>query len=154
MTNGILTCTCVTVLCPMLSLHAMRTSHLRVEYPVFLCPFKKCIRCQVSWPVRHQKEGHGPQLSVDEPLLTSCLRCSTKKRANQYTEGDTIIPEVHVCFPLSSLLTVSLLITEDFWSIIDFPSNRSTFSTCLRVYKNNAIAIAGKREENPEMLTD
>ena len=50
------------------------------------------------------------------------------------------------------LLTFSLLMSEDVWFFLDFPSERSIFSTfaggCLKT------AIAEKREENPEILSN
>ena len=51
-----------------------------------------------------------------------------------------------------SLLTLSLLISEDFWAFLSFPRDRSIFSTFVAGYKN--IAIAEKREENIEILTN
>ena len=53
---------------------------------------------------------------------------------------------------LRSLLTFSLLIREDFWPFPDFPSDRSDFSTFVGGYK--ITAIAEKRQENPEILTN
>ena len=50
-----------------------------------------------------------------------------------------------------SLLTFSFLISEDFCFVLDFPSDRSIFSTFVGGYKNTAIAE--KREENPEIPT-
>ena len=42
--------------------------------------------------------------------------------------------------------TFSLLISEDFWLFLDFPSDRNIFSTFVWGYKNTAIAE--KREGN------
>ena len=53
---------------------------------------------------------------------------------------------------LNALLTFSLLISEDFWVFLSFLSDRSLFSTFVGLYKNTAIAE--KREENPEILTN
>ena len=54
--------------------------------------------------------------------------------------------------PEASLLTSSLLISEDFWVLLSSPSDLSIFSTFAGGYKN--IAVAGKREGNPEILTN
>ena len=51
-----------------------------------------------------------------------------------------------------TLLTFSLLISEDFCFFLDFPSDRSTFSTFVGGYENTAVAE--KRKENPEILTN
>ena len=51
-----------------------------------------------------------------------------------------------------TLLTFSLLISEDFRVFLSFPSGRSIFSTFARGYKNTAVAE--KREEIPEILTN
>ena len=50
-------------------------------------------------------------------------------------------------FEQVTLLTFSLLISEDFWLFLDFPSDRSIFSTFLGGSTN--AAIAEKREEKP-----
>ena len=39
-----------------------------------------------------------------------------------------------------SLLTFFLLIREDFWVFLSFPSDRSLFSALVGVYKNTVIA--------------
>ena len=44
-----------------------------------------------------------------------------------------------------SLLTFSLLISEDFWVFLPFPRDRNIFSTSVGGYKNTAIAE--KRDE-------
>ena len=51
-----------------------------------------------------------------------------------------------------TLSTFSLPIGEDFWLFLDFLSDRSIFSTAVGGYKNTAIAE--KREENPEIVTN
>ena len=51
-----------------------------------------------------------------------------------------------------SLLACSLLISEDFLFSVDFPGDGSVFSTFVRGYKKTAIAE--KRQENPEILTN
>ena len=52
----------------------------------------------------------------------------------------------------ASLLTFSLLLSEEFWLLLDFPSDRSIFSTFVGGYKNTAVAET--REESPEILTN
>ena len=54
--------------------------------------------------------------------------------------------------PTSPLLTSSFLISENLLLFLDFPSDRSTFSTFVGGYQN--AAIAEKREENPAIRTD
>ena len=50
-----------------------------------------------------------------------------------------------------SLLTFSSLnISEDFWVFLSFPGDRSIFSA----FPQRNTAIAEKREENPEILTN
>ena len=51
----------------------------------------------------------------------------------------------------SYLLTFSLLISEDFWLSLHFSSNCCIFSAFFGGYKN--AAIAGRRDEKPEILT-
>ena len=52
-----------------------------------------------------------------------------------------------------TLLTFSLLISEDFWIFLSFPSDRSVFCPPTNVLKKNA-AIAGKIKEKPKILTN
>ena len=68
------------------------------------------------------------------------------------------IPELTPCvvphFKQSlALLTFSLLVSEDFWTFLDFSGDHDIFSTFVGGYKNNAIAEK-KREENQEILTN
>ena len=46
----------------------------------------------------------------------------------------------------TTLLTFSLLTSEESWLSLDFPGDRSILSTSVGGYKNPAIA--GRREEN------
>ena len=60
-----------------------------------------------------------------------------------------------ICFARQAnfaLLTFSLLMSEDFWLFLAFPSDRGIFSTFVGGSKS--IAIAEKREENTEILTN
>ena len=50
-----------------------------------------------------------------------------------------------------ALLTLSSLASEDFF-FLDFPGDCAIFSTFVGGYKNTAIAE--KREDNPEILTN
>ena len=52
----------------------------------------------------------------------------------------------------NDLVNLSLLISKDLWLLLRFPRDRSIFSTFVGAYKNTAIAE--KREENPEILTN
>ena len=51
-----------------------------------------------------------------------------------------------------TLLTFSLLISEDFWHIPDFPAIAVFSAHLVEGIKNTAIAV--KRKDNPEILTN
>ena len=89
---------------------------------------------------------------------TNCMRAMILKRTVDLKRNPEIAQKApdftsnSSALRRTSLFTFSLLISEDFWRSLDFPSDRIIFSTLGGGKKNTAIA--GKGEETPEFLTN